>query len=238
MARLSVNINKIATLRNARGGNTPNVIRMAKDIERFGAQGITVHPRPDERHIRKSDVYELKKIITTEFNIEGYPSEDFISMVSEVKPDQVTLVPDPPDVLTSNAGWDTIKHQDFLQEVISHFKAHNIRSSIFIECDKNKIEFAAKTGTDRIELYTESYAKNYSVNREKAIEEFVTAAEIATKSGLGINAGHDLNLENLRYFNECIPELLEVSIGHALISDALYFGMENTIQLYLRCLKK
>ena len=238
MARLSVNINKIATLRNARGGNTPNVIQMAKDIERFGAQGITVHPRPDERHIRRSDVFELKKIIRTEFNIEGYPSPDFISMVCEVEPDQVTLVPDPPDVLTSNAGWDTVKHQDFLKEVISQLKSHNIRSSIFIECDQNKIEFASKTGADRIELYTESYAKNYSSNREKAIEEFVSAAAIATKSGLGINAGHDLNLENLRYFNECIPELLEVSIGHALISDALYFGMENTIQLYLRCLKK
>ncbi len=238
MTRLSVNINKLATLRNARGGNTPDLIKMSMDIERFGAQGITIHPRPDERHIRKSDVFELKKVVKTEFNIEGFPSEDFIEMVCEVKPDQVTLVPDPPGVLTSNAGWDTIKNRSFLNEVVSQFRSANIRTSIFIECDKSKIEYASKIGTDRIELYTESYAKNYHSNREKAIAEFIDAAEIANDLGLGINAGHDLNLENLAYFHKSIPSLLEVSIGHALISDALYYGMENTIQLYLRCLKK
>jgi len=238
MTRLSVNINKLATLRNARGGNTPDLIKMTKDIERFGAQGITIHPRPDERHIRKSDVFELKKVVKTEFNIEGFPSEDFINMVCNVKPDQVTLVPDPPGVLTSNAGWDTIENRSFLSDVVSQFRSAKIRTSIFIDCDKNRIEYAAKIGTDRIELYTESYAKNYHSNREKAIAEFIDAAEIADDLGLGINAGHDLNLENLAYFNKSIPSLLEVSIGHALISDALYFGMENTIQLYLRCLKK
>ncbi len=237
MTRLSVNVNKLATLRNARGGNTPDVISMSKDIERFGAQGITIHPRPDERHITKNDVYELKKVVTSEFNIEGYPSKDFIDLVSEVIPEQVTLVPDPPDVLTSNAGWDTIKNQSFLKEVISHFKQLGIRTSIFIEADVKMIEQAANTATDRIELYTESYASNFAKNKEVAIAKFVLAAEIANKVDLGINAGHDLSLENLTYFHEQIPGLKEVSIGHALIADALYYGMENTIQLYLRCLK-
>jgi pyridoxine 5-phosphate synthase len=237
MARLSVNVNKIATIRNARGGNTPNLVQMCLDIERFGAQGITVHPRPDERHIRKADVYEIKHAIKSEFNIEGYPSRDFINMVLEVKPAQVTLVPDPPNVLTSNAGWDTIKHQSFLKEVIAEFKDHKIRSSIFIETELNKIENAKETGCDRIELYTESYAANYAKNREAAIQPYIEASILADKLGLGINAGHDLNLENLTYFQEKIPQLLEVSIGHALISDALYYGMENTVQLYLRCLK-
>jgi len=237
MTRLSVNVNKIATLRNARGGNTPDVIAMSKDIERFGAQGITVHPRPDERHITKNDVFELKKVVTTEFNIEGYPSKDFIDLVTEVIPDQVTLVPDPPGVLTSNAGWDTIKNQSFLKDVIARFKELGIRTSIFIEADPKMIEQAANTNTDRIELYTESYASHFLKDKQKAISDFITAAELANKLNLGINAGHDLNLENLPYFHEQIPALKEVSIGHALISDALYFGMENTIQLYLRCLK-
>lgn len=236
MARLSVNVNKIATIRNARGGNTPNLVEMCKDIERFGAQGITVHPRPDERHIRKSDVYDIKKAISCEFNIEGYPSREFIDMVIDVKPAQVTLVPDPPDVLTSNAGWDTKKHQSFLSEVINEFQKHEIRTSVFIETDHSKIEYAKKTGADRVELYTESYAAQYTRNKEAAIDPFKKAAEFANAIGLGINAGHDLNLENLRYFQENIPNLLEVSIGHALISDALYYGIENTVQLYLRCL--
>jgi len=237
MTRLSVNVNKIATLRNARGGNTPDVIAMSKDIERFGAQGITVHPRPDERHITKNDVFELKKVVTTEFNIDGYPSKDFIDLVTEVIPDQVTLVPDPPGVLTSNAGWDTIKNQSFLKDVIARFKELGIRTSIFIEADPKMIEQAANTNTDRIELYTESYASHFLKDKQKAISDFIIAAELANKLNLGINAGHDLNLENLPYFHEQIPALKEVSIGHALISDALYFGMENTIQLYLRCLK-
>jgi len=238
MARLSVNVNKIATIRNARGGNVPNLVEMCKDIERYGAQGITVHPRPDERHIRKKDVYDIKKSIGCEFNIEGYPSREFIEMVIEVQPAQVTLVPDPPDVLTSNAGWDTIKQQSLLTEVIKEFKKENIRTSIFIETDLTKIEYAKKTGTDRIELYTESYAANYSQGRDLAIADFKKAAQFADELDLGINAGHDLSLENLAYFQQNIPSLLEVSIGHALISDALYFGIENTIQLYLRCLTK
>lgn len=237
MTRLSVNVNKLATLRNARGGNTPDVISMSRDIERFGAQGITIHPRPDERHIRRSDVFELKKVVKSEFNIEGYPSKDFIDLVSEVIPEQVTLVPDPPDVLTSNAGWDTIKNQSFLTDVVSHFKQLGIRSSLFIEADAKMIEHASNTFTDRIELYTESYASNYSIDRKKAIADFILAAEVAKKANLGINAGHDLSLENLAYFHKNIPGLKEVSIGHALIADALYYGMENTIQLYLRCLK-
>lgn len=237
MTRLSVNVNKIATLRNARGGNTPDVVEMSKDIERFGAEGITIHPRPDERHIRKSDAYDLKKQLKTEFNIEGFPSEDFIKMVTEIKPDQVTLVPDPPGVLTSNAGWDTVKNQSFLKEVVSQFKNEGIRTSIFIESNSKMIEHAANTLSDRIELYTESYAKNYNMDPKSAIKEFILAADVANKVGLGINAGHDLNLDNLAYFNNNIEGLLEVSIGHALISDALYFGIENTVQLYLRCLK-
>jgi pyridoxine 5-phosphate synthase len=237
MTRLSVNINKIATLRNARGGNYPNVLDAAINCERFGAQGITVHPRPDERHIRYQDVYDIKPIITTEFNIEGYPSETFIDLVLDVKPNQVTLVPDPPDALTSNAGWDTIKHKDFLKKVISRFQSAGIRTSIFIETDTELIKHAAETGTNRIELYTEPYAANYSNNREEAIAPFIKAARAAEKVGLALNAGHDLSLDNLKYFNRNIPGLLEVSIGHALISDALYFGLENTIQMYLRELK-
>lgn len=237
MTRLSVNINKIATLRNARGGNYPNVLDAAINCERFGAQGITVHPRPDERHIRYQDVYDIKPIITTEFNIEGYPSETFINLVLDIKPTQVTLVPDPPDAITSNAGWDTIKHKDFLKSVISKFQSAGIRTSIFIETDTELMKHAAETGTNRVELYTEPYAANYSKNREEAIAPFVKAAEAAGKVGLGLNAGHDLSLDNLRYFNQNIPGLLEVSIGHALISDALYFGLENVIQMYLREIK-
>lgn len=238
MCKLSVNINKIATIRNARGGNVPDVVKMALDCERFGSQGITVHPRPDQRHIRYTDVLELKPRLTTEFNIEGYPSNDFIDLVCSVKPAQVTLVPDPPEALTSNAGWDTIKNEGFLKETVAHFHSFGIRTSIFIETDLKMIENAVKTNTNRIELYTESYAKNYPINKEKAIAEFIAAAQKANEMGLGINAGHDLDLNNLAYFVKNIPGLLEVSIGHALISDALYFGIENTIQLYLREIKK
>jgi len=238
MTKLSVNINKIATLRNARGGNIPNVLQTALDIERFGAQGITVHPRPDERHIRYSDVRELKPKLSTEFNIEGYPNQSFLDLVFEIKPAQVTLVPDPPNVLTSNAGWNTIKHQSFLTELIKTFKTAGIRTSIFIETDEKMIRYAAKTGTDRIELYTESYALNYPKDKEKAIKPFIEAALIAREIGLGLNAGHDLSLENLKYFSDNIPDLLEVSIGHALISEALYLGLENTVQMYLNRLKK
>lgn len=234
MTRLSVNINKIATLRNARGGNMPDLLKAARDCERFGAQGITVHPRPDERHVRYRDVYDLKPVVTTEFNIEGYPSESFIKLVMEVKPTQVTLVPDPPGVLTSNAGWDTITHESFLKEVIGEFKKGGIRCSVFIETDPKMIKNAVKTGADRVELYTESYASGYAAGREAAIAPFIRAAELAVDLGLGLNAGHDLNLDNLQYFHENIPGLLEVSIGHALICDALYYGLENTIQLYLR----
>ena len=237
MTRLSVNINKIATLRNARGGNYPNVLDAAINCERFGSEGITVHPRPDERHIRYQDVYDIKPIITTEFNIEGYPSEKFIKLVLDVKPTQVTLVPDPPDALTSNAGWDTIKNKDYLKKIISRFQSAGIRTSIFIDPDSELIKNAADTGTDRVELYTEPYAANYHINREKAIAPFIKAAETANSVGLGLNAGHDLDLHNLKYFNQNIPGLLEVSIGHALISDALYLGLENTVQMYLRELK-
>lgn len=238
MTRLSVNINKIATLRNARGGNIPDVLKAAADCERFGAQGITVHPRPDERHIRYRDVIDLKSLITTEFNIEGYPSRKFIELVCRVKPAQVTLVPDPPHVLTSNAGWDTIKHEAFLRDVIREFHANGIRTSVFIETNRERIENAAKTGTDRVELYTEQYASNYPKNREAAVAPFVEAAKWAIDAGLELNAGHDLNLDNLKYFAQNIPELKEVSIGHALICDALYLGLENTIQLYLNQLRK
>jgi pyridoxine 5-phosphate synthase len=237
MTRLSVNINKVATIRNARGGNVPDVIKVAIDCERFGAQGVTVHPRPDERHIRYQDVIDLRPVVKTEFNIEGYPSEDFIKLVLEVIPEQVTLVPDPPDVLTSNAGWDTIRNQSFLREVVKEFRSKGIRTSLFIETDRQMIEGAAMVETDRVELYTESYARDYSRNRDKAIEKYIMAAEDAEKNGLGLNAGHDLNLDNLNFFAQKIPNLLEVSIGHALISDALYFGLENTIQLYLRELR-
>ncbi|MFP4470352.1 MAG: pyridoxine 5'-phosphate synthase [Bacteroidales bacterium] len=237
MARLSVNINKIATLRNARGGNIPDVLKAAVDCERFGAQGITVHPRPDERHIRYQDVLDLKPLVTTEFNIEGYPSRKFIELVCRVKPHQVTLVPDPPKAITSNAGWDTIRHESFLRDIILEFHANGIRTSIFIETDHKRIDNAAKTGTDRVELYTEQYAVRYPANPEAAIAPFAEAARTANSVGLGLNAGHDLNLENLKYFAQHIPGLLEVSIGHALISDALYLGLENTIQLYLNQLR-
>jgi pyridoxine 5-phosphate synthase len=237
MTKLSVNINKIATLRNARGGNLPDVLKVALDCERFGAEGITVHPRPDERHIRYQDVRDLKHVLTTEFNIEGYPSKDFIDLVIETKPAQVTLVPDPPGVLTSNAGWDTVKNKSFLKEIIQEFKKNNIRTSVFIDADLGMITHAPETGTDRIELYTESYAKDYPSSPEKAIAPFIASALLAAKLGLGLNAGHDLNLDNLHYFYKNISGLLEVSIGHALICDALYFGLENTIQLYLRQLK-
>ena len=237
MTRLSVNINKIATLRNARGGNIPNVLKAAIDCERFGAQGITVHPRPDERHIRYQDVKDIKPVVKTEFNIEGYPSEKFINLVLSVIPAQVTLVPDPPDAITSNAGWDTIRNKSFLKEVISEFKNKNIRTSIFIGTDTTNIINAADTGTDRVELYTEPYAANYGKDRKNAILPFIKAAEIAGEVKLGLNAGHDLNLDNLKFFKDNIPGLLEVSIGHALISDALYFGLENTIQMYLKQLE-
>lgn len=238
MTKLSVNINKIATLRNARGGNLPDVIKVAIDCEKYGAEGITVHPRPDERHIKYQDVKDLISVITTEFNIEGYPSEKFINLVLSVKPTQVTLVPDAPDVLTSNAGWDTIKYKKKLTDIISIFKKENIRTSIFVEPDVKIIENAVDTGTDRIELYTENYAKNYFVDKEKYIKPYIEAAKAAKKFGLGINAGHDLNLDNLKYFSDNIPGLDEVSIGHALICDSLYFGLENTIQLYKRQLIK
>jgi pyridoxine 5-phosphate synthase len=234
MTKLSVNINKIATLRNARGGNLPDLLKVAVDCERFGAEGITVHPRPDERHIRYQDVRELKPLLTTEFNIEGYPSEDFIRLVLQVEPAQVTLVPDPPGAITSNAGWDTLKHEGFLAEVIRRFKQAGIRTSVFIGTEPVMIRHAAQSGADRVELYTESYAKNYFTDPEKAVRPFREAAEVAYESGLGLNAGHDLNLRNLKFFNRNVPHLLEVSIGHALICDALYYGLENIIQMYLR----
>ncbi len=237
MTRLSVNINKIATLRNSRGGNIPNVEEAAINCQKFGAQGITVHPRPDERHITRKDVYALKPLITTEFNIEGYPSEDFLKMVIEVKADQVTLVPDTHHQLTSDHGWDTHKNLSLLKEVISRLKENGIRTSVFVDPDLKAIEGAAKAGADRIELYTETYANLYPKDREKAIAPFIEAAKFADKIGLDVNAGHDLSLENLRYLHESIPELKEVSIGHALISEALYLGLETTIHKYLDCLK-
>lgn len=237
MTRLSVNINKIATLRNSRGGTTPSVLEAAINCQNFGAQGITIHPRPDERHIRKQDVFDIKPYITTELNIEGYPGEDFIQMVIEVKADQVTLVPDAHDQLTSDHGWDTIQHLSFLKEVIARFKAEGIRTSIFVDPDLAMIEGAKETGTDRIELYTEPFAKMYPVDPIKAVAPFAESAKLAHKLGLGINAGHDLSLKNLRFFQDHVPFLDEVSIGHALIADALYLGMRNTIQEYLSCLK-
>jgi len=238
MTRLSVNINKIATLRNARGGNVPNLIQAALDIERFGAHGITVHPRPDERHITYKDVRELKKVLTTEFNVEGNPKENkFVDLVLEVKPAQVTLVPDVQGQITSDHGWDTITHQNYLKDIIRKFKEAGIRTSIFVDADIKMIEGAKESGTDRIELYTETYARNFNKEKEKIIKAFAEAAQLAGKLSLGINAGHDLSLENLKYFKENVPGLLEVSIGHALISDALYFGLENTVQMYLRELK-
>ncbi len=236
MTKLSVNINKIATLRNARGGNLPNVLKAALDCEKYGAQGITVHPRPDQRHITYRDVYDLKSNISTEFNIEGNPIPQFIDLVIDNKPAQVTLVPDAPDAITSNAGWDTKTHKIFLQEIISLFHERGIRTSIFVDADEEMIYHANETGTDRIELYTESYASNYIKNKKTAIEPFIIAAKAAVQLNLGINAGHDLNLDNLKYFAQNIPNLLEVSIGHALISDALYYGLQNTIMMYKRLL--
>jgi pyridoxine 5-phosphate synthase len=232
MSKLSVNINKIATMRNARGGNMPNVVQVAIDCERFGADGITIHPRPDERHITTKDVYDLSQVVTTEFNIEGYPDERFLRIINEIKPAQATFVPDPPHVLTSNAGWDTKKNIDELTDLNQQFRSMGVRSSIFVDTDLINIEFAAKSGVDRIELYTGPYAEDFSKDPAKAIEAYIAAANYAKELGLEINAGHDLSLENLRYFKECIPFLAEVSIGHALISDALYLGLENTIQLY------
>lgn len=238
MTKLSVNINKFATLRNARGGNNPDILKIAVDCQRFGAQGITIHPRPDQRHIRFQDVMDIIPLINTEYNIEGYPTVNFIEMVLKVKPDQVTLVPDTPDTLTSNKGWDTIKNESLLTEVIKEFKKNNIRTSIFIETDSHLFEPAAKTGTDRVELYTEEYSNEFDKKNFSVINKFLKAAELAKKLGMDINAGHDLNLRNLKYFIQHIPFISEVSIGHALVCDALYFGLENTIQMYLRELDK
>tara|TARA_A100001011_G_scaffold104381_1_gene110481 strand:+ start:371 stop:1084 length:714 start_codon:yes stop_codon:yes gene_type:complete len=234
MTKLSVNINKIATLRNSRGGNVPNLLTVAADLQDYGAQGITIHPRPDQRHIKYDDALALSKVLTTEFNIEGNPITKFVDLVNRIKPDQVTLVPDEENALTSNTGWDTIKHRDFLKEVINEFKGNGIRTSIFIDPNEKMIEGAKVTGTDRIELYTEAYAINYPQNPEKAIEPYVKAAKVANKLHIGINAGHDLNLENTAFFAKNIPQLLEVSIGHALISESLYFGFENVIPMYLQ----
>ncbi len=234
MTKLSVNINKIATLRNARGGNVPNVVNAAINCQLFGADGITVHPRPDERHIRYKDVLDIRPVIKTEFNIEGNPTDSFINLVLSVKPDQVTLVPDKHDAITSNAGWDTLKNRSYLTDIVSVFKKAGIRTSIFVDTSSVNVENAALTGTDRVELYTEPYASEFSKNAFEAIGPFIRAAEIARDAGLGINAGHDLNLDNLAYFHGNIPWLLEVSIGHALISDAIYLGLENAIQMYKR----
>lgn len=237
MTKLSVNINKIATLRNARGGNFPNVVKAAKDVQLFGAEGVTIHPRPDERHIRYLDAHDIKPVVHTEYNIEGNPVEKFIQLVLSVKPTQVTLVPDSVDAITSNAGWDTVKHQDFLSEVISEFKRNDIRTSIFVDPELTMIEGAAHTGTDRIELYTEAFAHQFSLGNKKAIEPYTQCAIEAHRLNLGINAGHDLSLENIRFFKENIPNLLEVSIGHALIVESIYMGMETVIQSYLQKLK-
>ena len=237
MTRLSVNINKIATLRNARGGNNPNVLQVALDCERFGAQGITVHPRPDERHIRYQDVMDLKPALTTEFNIEGYPIQSFMDLVVKVHPAQVTLVPDAPDQITSNHGWDTKTYQEMLRNLVAVFKTNGIRTSLFIDPKIEMVDCAAEVGADRVELYTAPYAEMYVQNKEKAIESYVLSAEEAKKVGLGLNAGHDLSLENLQYFLQCIPWLDEVSIGHALVCDALYMGLETTIKSYLDCLQ-
>ena len=234
MTQLSVNINKIATLRNARGGSNPNVVQVARDCERFGAEGITVHPRPDERHITKQDVYDLKDVVSTEFNIEGYPDDRFMKIIEEVRPTQATLVPDPPDVLTSNAGWDTIKHERQLSDIIQQLTSWGVRSSIFIEPQNAMMDGAKKCGTDRVELYTEMYASQYTKDRTAAIKDYKESATHAHEIGLGINAGHDLDLKNLRFLKEQIPFVEEVSIGHALVCDALYYGLENTIQMYLR----
>ncbi len=237
-AKLSVNINKIATLRNARGGNIPDVLKAAESCERFGADGITVHPRPDERHITLADTYALSKLVKTEFNIEGYPDARFLKMIAELKPAQATLVPDSPGVLTSNAGWDTKKHNDWLRDLVQQIKSYGVRTSIFIETDVNLIEAAAATGVDRIEFYTGPYAEHFKKNKAAAIAPYIIASEIADQCKLGINAGHDLSLENLNFFAKNIPTLIEVSIGHAIISDALYYGLENTVRMYKRELEK
>ncbi|MCZ8144187.1 pyridoxine 5'-phosphate synthase [Flavobacterium sp.] len=237
MTKLSVNINKIATLRNARGGNVPNVVEAAVAIQRFGAQGITIHPRPDERHIRYQDARDLRGVVTTEFNIEGNPQHNFIDLVLECRPEQVTLVPDAVGAITSSAGWDTVRHQSYLQEVIAVFKAQGIRTSIFVDPDLKMIEGAKATGTDRIELYTEHFAQQYALGNEHAITPYAAAAQRAVDLDLGVNAGHDLSLENIRFFKQNIPGLLEVSIGHALISEALYFGLDNVVNMYLQKLK-
>ena len=237
MTRLSVNINKIATLRNARGGNVPDVLQVAIDCQRFGAEGITVHPRPDERHIRYDDVRKLRPLVKTEFNIEGYPCEEFIKLVLSVVPEQVTLVPDPPEAITSSAGWDVLKNSALLKKVIAQFKNAGIRVSLFTGTDAVQITEAKKVGADRVELYTEPYAQNYPINKENAIAEFIVAAKAAEKAGLGLNAGHDLSLENLKYFVQNIPNLIEVSIGHALIADALYLGLQETIEQYKKCVQ-
>ena len=234
MTKLSVNINKIATIRNARGGNTPNLLTAAINCQLFGADGITVHPRPDERHVKYRDVLDIRPVITTEFNIEGYPSDEFINLVISVKPHQVTLVPDALDAITSNAGWDTLRYRAFLTDIVAAFRKKGIRTSLFVDTNPVNIENAALTGTDRIELYTGPYASGFSRNAVEAVEPFLKAAELARELGLGINAGHDLSLENLHYFSECIPYIDEVSIGHALISDALYLGLENAVQMYKR----
>lgn len=237
MTKLSVNVNKIATLRNARGGNMPNLIKVSTDIERYGAQGITVHPRPDERHIRYQDARDLVKVITTEFNIEGNPIKEFVDLVIEAKPTQVTLVPDAIDAITSNAGWDTVAHKSFLKDIIHTFKKNGIRTSIFVDADIKMVEGAAQTGADRIELYTESYAKAYNEGNKNGILPFIEAAKVAHEVGLGLNAGHDLSLDNIKYFKDNIPHLLEVSIGHALICESLYLGLENVVKMYLNKLK-
>ena len=238
MTRLSVNINKIATLRNSRGGNTPNLLEVARDLQGYGAQGITIHPRPDQRHIKYSDALALPEVLITEFNIEGNPIPKFIDLVNQIKPDQVTLVPDGENAITSNAGWDTIKDNQFLKEVINEFKSNGIRTSIFIEPDENMVNGAKNIGADRVELYTEAYATSFPQNPEKAILPYLKAAMVANKLGIGINAGHDLNLKNISYFAKNIPQLLEVSIGHALISESLYLGFENVIPMYLQRLSR
>jgi pyridoxine 5-phosphate synthase len=237
MTKLSVNINKFATIRNARGGNNPDVVQVAKDCQHFGAEGITIHPRPDERHITTHDVYSLATVITTEYNIEGYPDKRYLKLVAATRPAQATLVPDGPDVLTSNAGWDVIAHHQYLTEVVAELHEYGVRVSLFVDPNPEMVIAAAETGADRVELYTESYARMYHTDPEAAIEPFIVSVKAAIKTGVGINAGHDLDLTNLRYFYQNVPELLEVSIGHALVCDALYFGLENTINLYLKALR-
>jgi pyridoxine 5-phosphate synthase len=237
MTKLSVNINKIATLRNSRGGNVPNLLQVAKDLQQFGAQGITIHPRPDERHIKYQDAYDLKDVVYTEYNIEGNPIKKFMDMVLEIKPTQVTLVPDADDALTSNAGWNTIKHKDFLKEVIQEFKSNGIRTSIFVDPTIQMIEGAKETGADRVELYTEAFAHQYGLGNKDGIEPYIQSALRANELGLGINAGHDLSLDNIQFFKQNIPDLLEVSIGHALVAESLYLGFDNVVNMYLNKMK-